>query len=155
MAVPPDWLGTAGARYVHALDETVAELGGTADAYGAAGDALLPYARALAEAQAVQEQATRLRDRASAEAAVALLTGGPDEGVHLRLAADRLSQEAVELERRAAATCAAQLHELALRAPAARRSAGVWRVAADAASVVGGTVRGMGALAAAATHALP
>jgi hypothetical protein len=155
VAVPSDWLGSAGARYSHALSKTVADVRRTADAYGAAGAVLLPYARALADAHAVQEQAARLRDQASAEAAVALLTGRPDEGVHLRLAADRLEQEAVEAERRAAAECAAALHELAVRAPAARRSTGAWRVASDVAAGVGATVRGMGSLVASGAHALP
>jgi hypothetical protein len=155
VAVPRDWLGTAGAAYADALEEAGVDVRRVASAYGAAADALLPYARGRAEAELVAEQARRLRDRASGATAVAALTGTADAGAELRAAADRLDAEAAELERRAAAECAATLRELALRAPRARRSASAWRFASDAVGVVGGTVRGIASIASSAAHALP
>ncbi|MCU1672655.1 MAG: hypothetical protein JWN77_768 [Frankiales bacterium] len=154
VAVPAGWLGTAGAHYRPALHECERDIRAVASAYGQAGEALLPYARALLEVEALEQQARGLRDRASAETAVAALTAGVDEGAGWRLAADRLQQEARELERTAAARCAALLHELAARAPRERRATGAWRLASDAVSVGIGTVAGTAALASAAGRSL-
>src|SRR4051794_10755132 len=88
---PDDWRGDAGIAYQQRLDATADRVRRMSVAYDAAAEALMPYARALLEAQEIWRRSESLlaeaeaAERRSAEAAaaqgVARLAGpGPEEG---------------------------------------------------------------------------
>jgi uncharacterized protein YukE len=161
---PEDWRGDAGIAYQQRLDETADRVRRMATAYDAAHAALMPYAQAVLEAQAMERQAKSLLGEAEAaasrSAAAAVLQGvlrlaGPDPAEGFRAAAARLQAEALEVEQRAAAVCAAALEDEAARAP----RTGWWRAAdrfaGDVANAGVDTVAGAASLLGNAWHALP
>src|SRR3954464_6828937 len=88
---PDDWRGDAGIAYQQRLDATADRVRRMSVAYDAAGAALMPYARALLEAQEIwrrsesllaeAEAAEQRSAAAAAEQGVARLAGpGPEEG---------------------------------------------------------------------------
>jgi hypothetical protein len=161
---PDDWRGDAGIAYQMRLDETAARVRRMSVAYDAAAAVVLPYARALLEAQdmwrrsesllAEAEAAEQQAAAAAAAAGVARLDGpGPAEG--FRSAAYRLQADAADVERRAAVVCAANLDDEAGRAPAPGTWRKVDRFLGDTAGLLVDTVAGTASLAGMAWHALP
>jgi uncharacterized protein YukE len=161
---PEDWRGDAGIAYQQRLDETADRVRRMATAYHAAHAALMPYAQAVLEAQAMERQAKSLLGEADAaasrSAAAAVLQGvlrlaGPDPAEGFRAAAARLQAEALEVERRAAAVCAAALEDEAARAPRTSWWRAADRFAGDVANAGVDTVAGGASLLGNAWHALP
>ncbi|MDT7573602.1 MAG: hypothetical protein QOE05_3776 [Actinomycetota bacterium] len=145
---PDDWRGEAGIAYQLRLDETADRVRRMSVAYDAASAALMPYARALLDAQDTWRRAESLL----AEADAAELEGA-DPG--LRSAAYRLQAEAAEMEHRAAVVCAATLDDEAGRAPATSAWRSADRFLGDVARFGVDTVAGTASLAGMAWHALP
>jgi hypothetical protein len=116
-------------------------------AYDAASAALLPYARAVLEAQDMWRRSELLL--AEAEEA------GPGAGDSIRTAAYRLQADAAEVEHRAAVVCAASLDDEADRAPATSGWRTADRFIGDVAQFGVDTVAGTASLAGMAWRALP
>jgi hypothetical protein len=161
---PDDWHGDAGIAYQMRLDETADRVRRMSVAYDVAASVLMPYARAVLEAQdmwrrsesliAEAEAAERQANATAAEQGVSRLAGpSPAEG--FRAAAYRLQAEAADVEHRAALVCAANLDDEAGRAPAAGTWRKVDRFLGDTAGLLVDTVSGTAALAGMAWHALP
>ena len=144
---PDDWRGEAGIAYQRRLDETAARVRRLSAAYDVASEALMPYARALLDAQVMWRRSESLLSDADA--------AGPGPGASIRWAAYRLQAEAAELERRAAVTCVATLDEEAGRATGAGSWRKVDRFLGDVSGAVVGTVAGAASLANTGWHALP
>ncbi|MBK5305091.1 MAG: hypothetical protein JJD92_00230 [Frankiaceae bacterium] len=163
-AFPGDWRGDAGIAYQQRLDTTADRVRRVSVAYDAAGAALVPYARALLEAQetawraeSLFAQAAEAAQRSALAAKLGRLDGLAESGraEALRAAACRLQAEAIEVERRAAAICAAALDDEASRAPATSGWRSVDRFVGDVARVGVDTVAGAASLIGSAWHALP
>jgi uncharacterized protein YukE len=161
---PDDWHGDAGIAYQMRLDQTAERIRRMSAAYDAASAALLPYARAVLEAQEIwrrsesllAEAETAEQEAAAAAAAqgVASLIGpSPAEG--FRAAAYRLQADAEDIEHRAAVVCGANLDDEAARAPAVGTWRKVDRFLGDVAGFGVETVTGTAAVAGLAWHALP
>jgi hypothetical protein len=125
---------------------------------------LLPYAHAVLDAQELWRRADALiaqagaADRASAAAAAAqgvARLAGPLPGEGLRLAAERLRAEAIDVEHRAAVVCATRLDEEAQRAPATSGWQSADRFIGDVAMVGVDTVAGAASIVRSAWRSLP
>jgi hypothetical protein len=145
---PDDWRGEAGIAYQQRLDATAERVRRMSVAYDAASVALMPYARAILEAQDMWRRSESLL----AQAAVAELDG-TDPG--FRSAAYRIQADAAELEHRAAILCAATLDDEADRAPATSAWRSADRFLGDIARFGVDTVAGTASLAGMAWRALP
>ena len=146
---PDDWRGDAGIAYQQRLDATAERVRRMSVAYDAAGAALVPYARALVDAQDMWRRSESLL--AEAEAAEA---DGPD-AAGFRSAAYRLQAEAMELEQRAAVLCAATLDDEAGRAPATSAWRSADRFLGDVAQAGVGIVAGTASLLGTGWRSLP
>jgi hypothetical protein len=161
---PEGWHGDAGIAYQQRLDATADRVRRMSAAYAAAGAALMPYARALLEAQemwrrsesllAEADAAERRGSVAAAAAGVPRLAGpGPEEG--FRAAAYQLQADAADLEHRVAAVCAAALDDEAHRAPATRDWRSVDRFLGDVAVTGVGVFTGVASLLGVGWRSLP
>lgn len=152
---PEDWRGAAGIAYQQRLDATADRVRRTAVAYDAASAALVPYAQALLDVAQLEQQASGLL--AQAEEADRRNAGlvGPSQGEGFRAMAERVRAEAAEVERRAAAVCAAALDAEAGRAPAPTGWQKTDRVLGDLMQYGAQTVAGTFSLLGSAWHALP
>jgi hypothetical protein len=161
---PDDWHGDAGIAYQMRLDETADRVRRMSVAYDVAASVLMPYARAVLEAQDMWRRSESLLAEAAAAEQQANATAaeqgvsrlaGPSPAEGFRAAAYRLQADAAELEHRAAVVCAANLDDEAGRAPAPGTWRKVDRFLGDTAGLLVDTVSGTASLAGMAWHALP
>jgi Bacterial CdiA-CT RNAse A domain len=123
------------------------------EAYDDSGRALLLYAGAVEDAQALARRAADLR--AEADRLSALSTwSGPDPGDALRMTAARWEVQAAEMHDAAVRRCVAVLDEVAQSAPRVRAGVAGERFRADAAGSVWGQLTGLAGLAVNAGEAL-
>ena len=135
------WVGRPNEQYQGRLAGLATGLSGMRSAFDDGCEALLAYARALAWAQPLAEEAARL-DRAPAGEALM------DRAMTLRATAE-------EAEAAAAARLVAVLHDLADRAPRVSGWTTAGHHAADFAQGLDDAVKGIGSTFLAAVHSLP
>ena len=148
MTASPHWRGSAAGSFDGALARLRHRLAVISSAHREGGDALAGYARVLADVVHLARRADALDREADSlsaafraqQAAASLPVLGPDPGEACRTAAARCRGEAEEIERAAAARVAAELDQLASRAPSPPLLAGATRFVDDTAAGLTGAV---------------
>jgi len=153
------WRGRAGCDYQALLTSLSRDLGAVRGSYDGACEVLLRYARVLEQARVLAHEADVLGARADS-AGFGDLFGAPgmvgqlDPGP-LRVKAEALMRQALELEEQAGLTAAAALDDLTYRAPKPPARTGASRFIADAGQSLTGQAAGLVVLGANLVRSVP